>query len=120
MEYSREIIARVCHEAVRAFCQVRGDDSLEPWEAAPAWQRDSSLQAVDDGLAGRVTTPRQSHEAWVRVKEADGWVLGEVKDAARKTHPSLIPFDRLPADERIKDSLICAVIGAFREGRSVG
>ena len=36
---------------------------------------------------------------------ADGWVYGIVKDPESKTHPCLVPYQDLPAEQRIKDSL---------------
>lgn len=37
-------IAKVCHEANKAYCETLGDYSQPEWEAAPAWQKDLLLR----------------------------------------------------------------------------
>lgn len=44
---------------------------------------------------------------------ADGWTYGEVKDAERKTHPTLVPFGDLPAGQQQKDRLFVAIVAAL-------
>jgi len=75
-------IAQVAHEVNRAYCASIGDDSQPAWADAPDWQRASILAGVDMHLANPDATPEQSHESWLAVKLADGWVYGEVKNAA--------------------------------------
>jgi hypothetical protein len=36
-----------------------------------------------------------------------------LKDAKKKTHPSLVPFDQLPKPEKIKDAILIAVAQAL-------
>ena len=43
----------------------------------------------------------------------DGWTYGEVKDPARKTHPTLLPFGGLPAEQQLKDRLFIAIVRAL-------
>lgn len=109
-----EEIARVAHEVNRALCQAFGDDSQVPWEDAPQWQRESALSGVRMHEQGEVG-PEASHEAWMKDKYAYGWVYGEVKDVQRKTHPCLVPFSKLPPEDRAKDFIFRAVVHALRE-----
>lgn len=107
-----EGIARVCHEANRAWQTVIGDPAVSPgWDEAPEWQRSSACEGVRAAIAG--ATSRGLHEGWVRAKLDDGWVLGPVKDADARTHPCLVPYDELPADQRVKDRLFGAIVGAL-------
>jgi hypothetical protein len=39
-------IAKVCHEANRAYCGTIGDSSERSWKDAPEWQRRSARNAV--------------------------------------------------------------------------
>lgn len=108
---SVEDIARVCHEANRAWCEANGDHSQPLWDDAPEWQRKSALIGVEGALGGN--TPEQSHESWLAVKEADGWVYGEVKDPEAKTHPCFVPYNELPAEQRVKDHLFVAIVSTL-------
>jgi len=106
-------IARICHEVNRAYCKSIGDDSQVSWDEAPQWQRDSAINGVMFHLENDVT-PEQAHENWMREKEADGWVYGEVKDIEKKEHPCMVPYDQLPAEQRTKDYLFKAVVDCFK------
>lgn len=107
-----EEVARLCHEVNRAWCQIQGDDSQVPWEEAPQWQRESALAGVVAQVNNKLT-PRQQHEAWCDAKHADGWVYGPDKDPQAKTHPCLVPYERLPPAQRAKDHLFVAVVRAY-------
>jgi hypothetical protein len=108
-----ETIARVCHEANRAWCAAHGDFSQKPWEEAEPWQRESTI----DGIRFRTQNPDAGfdvqHLAWLREKLANGWVYGEVKDAEKKTHPCILPFEELPDFEKKKDVLFAMVVKAL-------
>ena len=41
-----EQIARVAHEANRAYCLSLGDPSQLPWEEAPDWAKESAIDGV--------------------------------------------------------------------------
>jgi hypothetical protein len=110
--FSIEEIARVCHEANRAYCVLLGDASQPMWDDAPQWQKDSAVLGVQNALNG--ASPEQSHESWLAQKRADAWVYGPVKDAATKTHPCVVPYAELPDDQRRKDALFVAVVNALR------
>lgn len=110
---SIEDIARVCHEANRAWCEVNGDSSQLPWNEAPAWQRESAIQGVRTACDNPHATPEIQHEAWMDHKLSEGWRFGEVKDAEAKTHPCLVPYDMLPSEQRRKDDLFLAIVRAL-------
>jgi hypothetical protein len=105
-------IAKVCHEVNRAYCEALGDMSQVPWELAPDWQQASALNGVRYHLEHRDSAPADSHNSWLVEKTRTGWVLGTVKnpDAAPPTHPCMVPFEQLPAEQRAKDFLFLAVV----------
>ncbi|MFE0763670.1 RyR domain-containing protein [Streptomyces smyrnaeus] len=112
---SAESIARVCHEANRAWQLESGDPHPSPrWEEAPQWQRDSAIEGVRRARAG--ASPEQLHESWCEHKRGEGWRYGPVKDAERRTHPCLVRYGALPEAERRKDALFAAVVAALEEG----
>lgn len=112
------LIARICHEVNKAFCESIGDMSQPTWDAAPQWQKDSAMTGVLGIISGEIKTPADSHNSWMKQKEADGWVYGEVKDPEAKTHPCMVPYEALPATQQTKDHLFGAVVRSFIDGAS--
>lgn len=106
-------IAVIAHEINRAYCKSLGDHSQSTWYEAPQWQRDSAIAGVRFHLANPDATPEDSHECWLMVKQAEGWIYGPVKDPVAKTHPCMLPYDQLPQAQRSKDYLFRAVIHAI-------
>lgn len=105
-----ELIARQCHEVNRAYCQAIGDDTQASWEFAPQWQRDSAIKGVQFHLGNPDASPSDSHNSWLAEKEAAGWKYGPVKDADKKEHPCVVPYDQLPEQQRAKDYIFKAVV----------
>lgn len=106
-------IAAVTHEANRMYCLTLGDTSQPSWSAAPEWQVESAISGVQAVVDGTAKSPEEQHENWLSHKRADGWVYGETKDAATKTHPCMVAYADLPAEQRRKDHLFRAVVGAL-------
>lgn len=102
--------AIAAHEVNRAYCAALGDDSQKPWAEAEAWQRQSAIAGVQAIAANPDMTPEQSHEGWMALKEAEGWVYGEEKDVEAKTHPCMVPYDELPVEQRAKDAIFGTVV----------
>lgn len=46
---------------------------------------------------------RRVHEAWARLRIAQGWQYGPVRDDGGKLHPGLVPYDELPEAEKEYD-----------------
>lgn len=110
---NNEQIARVCHEVNRAYCQAIGDHSQPTWEDAPQWQKDSALLGVKLHTEKNVG-PEASHESWMAQKVAEGWVFGPEKNPDAKTHPCIVPFYQLTAEQQAKDFIFRAVVHALR------
>jgi hypothetical protein len=106
-------IAIICHESNRAYCAAIGDNSQLPWGEAPEWQRDSAINGVKFVQENPDAPDSASHDNWMRQKEEEGWVYGEVKDPEAKTHPCMVPFDELPPEQQAKDSLFRSIVKAL-------
>ena len=46
---------------------------------------------------------RNVHEVWASSRIAQGWTWGPVRSDAFKTHPSLVPYEELPEEEKQYD-----------------
>lgn len=112
-------IAMVCHEVNRAYCKALGDDSQQPWDEAPQWQRDSAINGVKFTLANPDAPPSASHDSWLAEKREAGWKYGAVKNPDAKEHPCFVPYEQLPVEQRAKDYIFQAVVrslGKFAKG----
>jgi hypothetical protein len=108
-------IAKACHEANKAFCESVGDYSQKPWDIADEWQRQSAITGVQFRIDNPTATEDAQHNSWMEEKVKDGWVYGEVKDAEKKTHPCIVPFNHLPEFQQKKDTLFCAIVDALKD-----
>lgn len=104
-KYTLDQIARVCHQANKAYCEMLGDLSQVDWESAPDWQRLSATLGVEFHHQHPDATDSASHNSWMAQKVAEGWVYGPVKDADKKEHPCIVPFEELPVEQQIKDAI---------------
>ena len=113
MERERKIIlcAAAAHDANRHYCNTLGDTSIDHWESAPEWQRESALKGVEGALRGN--TPEQSHESWLEEKRRTGWKYGPVKDPEKKEHPCFRPYSELPEEQKRKDAIYLNVVRAM-------
>lgn len=100
-------IARTCYAVNAAYCRIIGDTPRD-WDEC----KDSVVAGVNKALDG--ATPEQLHDAWCEFQKADGWVLGETKDVVAKTHPCLVQYDQLPAEQRNKDQFFIAVVESLQ------
>lgn len=108
-----EACARAAHEANRAYCLALGDQSQLSWDATPEDIKKVSRAGVEPALAG--ATPEMLHELWCAAKYRDGWQYGLYKDIDHKTHPCLVPYSKLPIEQRRKDALYQSVVRAMSE-----
>ena len=102
--------ARLAHEVNKAYCEAIGDRSQVDWDKAEDWQQRSAIEGVRAIEAGIIESPGDSHVSWMKQKVADGWVYGLKKDAEKKTHHCMVPFNQLPLDQQVKDHLFLRAV----------
>lgn len=110
-----EGIARVCHEANRAYRRMLGEDPGNEWDYASEEIRDSAFNGVLTLLLDPRSTPQEMHESWMKEKLAHGWAYGPEKNEHDRTHPCLVSYEDLPEDQRTKDKLFSAIIRALAQ-----
>jgi hypothetical protein len=108
-----EQIAKTCHEVNKVYCESIGDFTQVEWDEAPQWQKDSAIEGVRYLVSNIDATAEDIHENWMKAKKEDGWRFGIVKDADAKTHPCLIPYNFLSAEQRMKDTLFISIVRSF-------
>jgi len=105
--------ARVCHEANRALQVTLGEAASPPWDDAEDWMKETTCNGILFKIRNPLSSPSALHENWMIEKLASGWRYGEVKDVAKKEHPCLITYDKLPLGQRQKDELFNAIVRAL-------
>jgi hypothetical protein len=53
------------------------------------------------------------HQQWMDDKLKSGWAHGYTRDVIRKTHPRLLPFEKLDVTEQKKDQLFVTLVRLF-------
>jgi hypothetical protein len=106
-------IARVCHEANRALCIEQEDYSQKDWDNSSNELKISAINGVKYHIDNPEASPAASHENWMRLKVVNGWVWGKTKSEVLKTHPCLVPFEKLPVEQQAKDHLFSSIVRAL-------
>lgn len=109
-----EVLAIMCHQSNKEWCEQNGDYSQKNWSEAEQWQRDSAIKGVQFRIDNPDAKEDTQHNAWMQDKINDGWVFGEIKDAEKKTHHCIVPFNKLPEFQQKKDKLFCAIVDALK------
>ncbi len=108
-KYTFEDTARVAHQLNKAYCELLGDTSQVDWEDAPKWQQNSAILGVEFHHQLPDAGDDASHNSWMEEKIREGWVYGPIKDAEKKEHPCMVPFEQLPLEQQLKDALFRSV-----------
>ena len=53
------------------------------------------------------TMAKNVHEVWAQTRIEQGWKYGPERDDVKKLHPMLVPYERLPEEEKIYDRNTC-------------
>ncbi len=103
-------IAKICHQVNRDYCINEQLEAPPEWDDLPANIQESIVSGVAEVIADPKITPTQIHQMWCDYKEKEGWKYALNKDLKLKTHPNLVPFDKLPKLEKEKDRLFIRTV----------
>ncbi|TLP68231.1 hypothetical protein FEA48_30730 [Pseudomonas nitroreducens] len=107
------VIGSVVHAALNSMMSVLGGIELLQWDDADDSYRERVLDTVQTYLESPDTTPDQLYELWLQAQFANGWVLGDVYDAAVKTNPHLVPYAEVPVEQRAKDAVVQRLVAVL-------
>jgi hypothetical protein len=110
-----EQMAELVHEVNRLITIAIGDEPQPHWRDAPPRMREDTLHLIRHTLAHPGKTAEEDHVEWMRAKAAAGWVYGPAKDEAARTHPMMVPYEQLPAGQRLKNRALPALILALAQ-----
>ena len=105
------LIAKACHVMNSQFCSIIGDKVLD-WDELSVGLKASIMTGVEAAIEGN-STPEQSHQSWLDCRTNLGWTYGE-RDDEKKTHPCMVPYDKLPERQKAKDKIFLAVVDALK------
>lgn len=121
MKIEIQEITRILNEMTRLFPRPDGSQPLH-WEELNEEQQKRACEAfkqVYETLQSYSYTqvscqlPETLHDIWLQGAIADGWSYGKVYCPVEKKHPSMIPFNRLPETEKLKDQIWADVIRLY-------
>lgn len=113
-EHQKKIVglAKICHEAQRAFCQTMGDFSHPNWDLTSPWYQKVMVECVTF-VFNKVSDVNQLHIFWSSQMTALGWSYGLVFNEKEKEHPNLKNFNDISFEEQIKYAIFMANVIAI-------
>lgn len=76
----------------------------EEWSKREYNFRENMTNAVAKQCGpNRVVSPAKLHQAWVEAYGKMGWKYGRKRNVKLKTHPDMVPFNKLGRKEQEKD-----------------
>lgn len=63
----------------------------------------SNVEISDDLIELREAIAENAHEVWAYNRKQEGWTYGPERDDAKKLHPDMIAYNRLPESEKLYD-----------------
>jgi hypothetical protein len=109
------VIAEVCHEVNRAYCEAIGDFTVSSWPNTIEETKNNIYKGVVFRLTNPFSSPKDMHQNWMKDKVRDGWIHGPVKSEEFRTHPCIIAYEQLPEAQRVKDNLFMATVDSLRK-----
>jgi len=114
---TKEKIAEIIYDATRIEAKWSNRRIVpEKWEKRDSKFRTQFIQIIGKYLSQkRLPTPEQAHNSWMKAYLKMGWKYGKKRNPKLKIHPDLVPFEKLPKDERDKDAIFLIVVWSARK-----
>lgn len=105
-------IAKTVHAGNNVLKKIN-KEKPEAWEDMSD-DRKTRMYAAIDLVLTQDTTPKQMHDVWVKNMKELGYKYGVKLDHDKKTHPCLVAYTKLPAEQKIKDDMFRSIILSFK------
>ena len=109
--------ARFVYEGARiAAVAAQAPIVPEPWDDREEAFRSQFVEVIERQCGpDRSTSPEELHGSWMQAYTDMGWVYGIERDPVAKTHPDMVPYDRLGLLEQDKDAVFVALCEIARQ-----
>lgn len=111
--YTNEV-AKVCHAVNGALREFHGEDARPVWDETSALVQEGVMSGIEKLNANPHLTPEDMHSAWCMYYGARGWKYGKTLSDTKKTHPNLVAYDKLPAEQKLQDVVFHAIVKSLR------
>lgn len=64
------------------------------------------VEVEDELIELREAIAENAHEVWAEARRNEGWTYGAERDDAKKLHPDMLPYNRLPESEKEYDRIM--------------
>ena len=116
-----ENLAEIIYEATRLEAKWSNRSIVpEKWNNRDDKFRTQFIDIIDKYMSqDNLPTPKKAHNSWVEAYRKMGWQYGKTRSVVEKTHPDMVPFEKLPKDERDKDAVFLMAVWLARELRKL-
>lgn len=106
-------IACIAYTANRALCGALNEPVPPDWFEADKHIQLGYINGVLFRRDNSHAPVSAQHEQRLNDKYRAGYSYGPFKDDKARTHPCMVPFERLPAEQQAKDRLFVAIVNAL-------
>ena len=113
----KEKVAKIIYEATRLEAEWSKRSIVpEKWENRDEKFKKQFVDIIDKYLSqDKLPTPEEAHNSWIEAYKKMGWKYGKKRDTVKKIHPDLLPFKKLPKDERDKDAIFLIIVWIIKK-----
>jgi len=111
--FGLEDIARLVVNTNADYSLALGEQAVTYWDATSPEVRASIIRGIISALRYD-PTPAQNHQNFIDDRTKEGWTYGPEKNAEAKTHPDMIPFEQLPADQKAKNFIFLSLVKSLK------
>jgi len=108
-------IAKIAHEIRSVSIGLFKGKPTIAWDDLNEGVKNYILREVHYWLKNPSASASDSHNEWLRCKTEEGWSFGEENDHENKKHPSIVPYDQIPIQEKMANELIMKTVRLLSE-----